>query len=743
MPTIVGTLQVDLVANTATFTADLGKAGKGLDDFGKSASDAGKAVDFSMQQAKGGLMLAEESIGVHLPRHLNALIAQIPGVGAAFANMLPVLGVLAAITIIVKLIEKHEELAIAIHKAAIENENLEIKQGDTVKTLELTNLKLDDQIAKLEGRPTKNRIKEALIEASVAVDKLAESFGTDFQRIDSILIDATTLTSRFWEGLKSGTNLSALVSGVPQVQAELGKVTHAMAVVDGIRLKLAKAPAGTDEWKHATLELAGAYEGLAIVSERALKTVGEYSKDNTKLISALTQTATIATDAYKDIGLEVEATQKKTKVAALENIADENAKAAAQQKGLDHYIKVQAEYAKKQEEAHKKAVEEAERTAAEEIAATNAVAAINRKNAEDEVRRNQEIWKSEEQLAIERIKLKASTGEEGVRGAASLAVISAQDEQKQLQAIYTKELTDLRNLYAAEKTAQEAFIAQQKALAASSPTGSEAQRKALDEADKAQKRLNTDTQHFLELEAGISKELTATNTSLSKLQSSWHNYFLKMGAESKHLGTEIRTNLQGNLDHAINSFSTGFAKMIVEGQDFGKAMKQLGVDVAESFISMLTQMALEWLISHIIMGKSSQVTSLGEIIDAAAVAGAQGTASFAGAPWPIDMGAPAFGAAMMATTMSYAGMLAHAEKGAFIDAPLGTAVPIMAHGQELVLPSGLSKGLSRLVESKNNGRPINVKMAVQTPNADSFRMSSTQTTGKLHREITRISRRNN
>lgn len=40
----------------------------------------------------------------------------------------------------------------------------------------------------------------------------------------------------------------------------------------------------------------------------------------------------------------------------------------------------------------------------------------------------------------------------------------------------------------------------------------------------------------------------------------------------------------------------------------------------------------------------------------AAVAGAAGTASFAGAPWPIDMGAPAFGASMYADASSYAAL---------------------------------------------------------------------------------------
>src|SRR5579862_9931492 len=106
---VVGTLTVDLVANTATFTADLSKAGNSLDGFGKQAEEAGEQVDFSMREARGSMMLLGEEIGVHIPRHLQALIAELPGVGVAFAEMLPLVGVIAAIGIIAKLIEKSDE----------------------------------------------------------------------------------------------------------------------------------------------------------------------------------------------------------------------------------------------------------------------------------------------------------------------------------------------------------------------------------------------------------------------------------------------------------------------------------------------------------------------------------------------------------------------------------------------------------------------------------------------------------
>jgi hypothetical protein len=106
---VIGTLTVNLEANTATFSGDLGKAAKSAEDFGSAASAAGKQVDYSMMEAKGSMMLLSEQLGVHIPRHLQTLIAEIPAVGAAFGAMLPLVGAVAAIAIIAKLVEKNEE----------------------------------------------------------------------------------------------------------------------------------------------------------------------------------------------------------------------------------------------------------------------------------------------------------------------------------------------------------------------------------------------------------------------------------------------------------------------------------------------------------------------------------------------------------------------------------------------------------------------------------------------------------
>ena len=95
----IGALIVKLQAETAEFREDLGKVKVDLDDLSDKGGQAGRGMSAGMGEARGGLMLVEESVGVKLPRHLNSLIAQIPGVGAAFAMMLPIAGVVVAIEI--------------------------------------------------------------------------------------------------------------------------------------------------------------------------------------------------------------------------------------------------------------------------------------------------------------------------------------------------------------------------------------------------------------------------------------------------------------------------------------------------------------------------------------------------------------------------------------------------------------------------------------------------------------------
>jgi hypothetical protein len=97
-----------LEANTASFTGDLGKASGSLKVLANDAEGAGETVDFSMRDARGSMMLLGEEAGIHVPRELRTLIAEIPGVGEAFAALVPLIGAVFALGMIYKFVDAHK-----------------------------------------------------------------------------------------------------------------------------------------------------------------------------------------------------------------------------------------------------------------------------------------------------------------------------------------------------------------------------------------------------------------------------------------------------------------------------------------------------------------------------------------------------------------------------------------------------------------------------------------------------------
>jgi hypothetical protein len=124
----VGALIIKLQAETAQFREDMGKVKSDLKDLENSSGSTGDAFDGSMRQSTGAVRLLSHELGVPLPRELSRLIASIPAVGAAFSAMLPLIGVVAAIAIISKLIDKQNELKRATQEA----------WGSTPKQIEVT-----------------------------------------------------------------------------------------------------------------------------------------------------------------------------------------------------------------------------------------------------------------------------------------------------------------------------------------------------------------------------------------------------------------------------------------------------------------------------------------------------------------------------------------------------------------------------------------------------------------------------
>jgi hypothetical protein len=144
-----------------------------------------------------------------------------------------------------------------------------------------------------------------------------------------------------------------------------------------------------------------------------------------------------------------------------------------------------------------------------------------------------------------------------------------------------------------------------------------------------------------------------------------------------------------------SSFATAIAGMINKTMTFKQAMKSMFSSILQGLVQMLAQWAAKQLAHYIldrVMHAANQkaknaverTAATSTISTAAAIAGAQGTASFAGAPWPVDIGAPGFGLAMASAAGAFGAGLA-AEQG--YDVPAGVNPVTQLHQKEMVLPA--------------------------------------------------------
>ncbi len=175
----VASAYVDLVARTAQFE-------KALDDAKGAAQRFSREAAAEMHEARGSIALLGEEVGVHLPRHLQAFVAKLPGVSEAMSAAFNAVAVLALVHIVVEAGEKLEAFVKKNEEAA--KKNAEAWQAvnrpllEANDSLRVTNDRLADSIAKMEGRP-QNGIKLAIDEAIESADKLSAKLDETLKKI--------------------------------------------------------------------------------------------------------------------------------------------------------------------------------------------------------------------------------------------------------------------------------------------------------------------------------------------------------------------------------------------------------------------------------------------------------------------------------------------------------------------------------------------------------------------------------
>jgi hypothetical protein len=486
----------------------MGEAGQGVKIFSSEAVNGGDKMQYSFREARGGIMLLTEEIGVHLPRELTMLLAHIMPVGIAFEAMLPILGVVAAIKVIGDLIEKHEKLAEAQRHHQETTESLVIKQNDLVLALKAANLQIEDQILKLEGRPEQNKLAIALIQVKDAADNLASSFAADFSKMDSELEKQNGL----WANLKNSA-LAALAAATPElvalkwqksaqdqiaanylVQDSVKQVIAAEEKLNEARRKLADIDPtkNMEAWKAAAGAVAIAAGNVQSVADAAHTAVKTVEPDAHDLLAALTDKAILASAEWKAMGEEINKSGLEIRKVNQELANDAASRGAADAKrGLDAQLADIETWKTAQHAAYESRKTDLALWLAAEMHATDAAAIAH----EDYLRKLVAIYaKAGDTQKLQVARQELATMETKNAAEATDKLATAQDKHRIATQKVVEEYAKLVNA-GIEKD----FAATTKAT--------EALTKAEEELSKAQAKLSEDkiSQHFRDQEDAITR----------------------------------------------------------------------------------------------------------------------------------------------------------------------------------------------------------------------------------------------
>jgi hypothetical protein len=160
-----------------------------------------------------------------------------------------------------------------------------------------------------------------------------------------------------------------------------------------------------------------------------------------------------------------------------------------------------------------------------------------------------------------------------------------------------------------------------------------------------------------------------------------------------------------------SGFANAIMGMVKGTMTFKQAMKSMFSEILQGLVQMLVQWAAK-MAAHYIMDRimhkanltakkaAEKAGAVSTIATNAAMAGSAGTASFAGAPWPIDVGAPGFGLAMFAAASAFGAGLA-AEQG--FDVPAGMNPVTQLHQKEMVLPAAQAQVIRDMADTGVSG----------------------------------------
>ena len=110
------------------------------------------------------------------------------------------------------------------------------------------------------------------------------------------------------------------------------------------------------------------------------------------------------------------------------------------------------------------------------------------------------------------------------------------------------------------------------------------------------------------------------------------------------------------IDPLVSTTGNAMKGLVNGTMSWHQALLSIGNAIEDMILKSIENLVENWIVGMLTQQTQAQTTNAATALSYAGVAGAAGVASMAGAPFPIDLGAPAFGAAMSAAASGYAAM---------------------------------------------------------------------------------------
>jgi len=423
----VWVLSVDLQTKTATFQtgmADAAKAARssfgeirdGAKEMAGGVGEASGRVNYSMMEARHGVMMLGEEFGVHLPRGLTTFIASLGPVGAAMEMAFPFLAVILGATLLIEHLTKVGEAAAKAAEAGQKmNDELDLGINKAKEGM----IDAEIEIRKLAGEPAWDLLAEKL--RLEDADKGIENARQLTKALDD-LVKAHGATSN-WNPMNWGDHSDENANKKKALEEQMqGKSqSEQVGVLNGTPALQSK--------------IYEQMKGQAGVSAAQLSNQAAY-------VDFLQRESQLIQDQADKSVLADQAKQGKDRADKIaKEVEENNKKAAEQQRGMDKRFQIEAEYAKKVAELHKKSNAEDLKLIDEQYAATAAITKEIVEQGKERARMDEEIGKEEAEHSKKMAALELATANEQTK---ALVKVKKSQSQEILAAKVSAENADFQ-----------------------------------------------------------------------------------------------------------------------------------------------------------------------------------------------------------------------------------------------------------------------------------------------------------